>query len=353
MDSRQCDNLSTDPHALQRWTCRVLEKAGVRTDSAEIVAKCLINADLRGISSHGVARIPIYLKRIGLNLVRTDTEPQIVRQCHGSFLIDAADGLGHPVAAWAMGLCIERARETGVAVAGIFNSTHFGMAGYYAQIATRSGMIGCSLSNSSPRMAPWGARDALFGTNPLAIAVPRGEGWSLVLDMATSVAALGKILLAANENAPIPEGWALDRQGNLTTDAREALAGTVLPVGGPKGSGLALMLDILTGVLTGGAFGSQVNSLYRNLTAPERCGHFLSAINVEAFIPSVDFYQRIDRYIEDIKRCQPRAGVDQIYVPGEIEYAKEMMAKTSGLRLSSHTARELREIGEDMGIPFP
>ena len=251
-----------------------------------------------------------------------------------------------------MRLCVEKARRTGSAVAGIRNSTHFGMAGYYSEIAAREGMIGITTTNSSPRMAPWGSRDALLGTNPLAIAVPGPDNGSVVLDMATSVAALGKIMLAAADGTPIPEGWALDADGRPTTDASAALKGTVLSFGGPKGSGLAFMLDVLSGVLTGGSFGSKVRSLYRDMSNPERCGHFLFAIDVEAFMPISDFRAHINRYAAEFKRCRPVPGVSEVYLPGEIESRRERAAQAESLLLAPKTYEELLRVAQETGVPF-
>jgi len=337
---------------LAAWTERVFVASGVPPVSSKVVADCLVTADLKGMPSHGVSRIPIYIQRIRLGLVCPNANPKILRESPSALQIDAANGLGHPTASWGMRLCVEKARRTGSAVAGIFNSTHFGMAGYYAEIGAREGVIGIATSNSSPRMAPWGSRDALLGTNPLAIAVPGPDGGPIVLDMATSVAALGKIMLAAADGTPIPDAWALDADGHPTTDAAAALKGTVLPVGGPKGSGLAFMLDVLSGVLTGGSFGSQVRSLYRDMSNPEQCAHFLFAIDVEAFQPISEFRARMERYAGEFKRCRPMPGVSEVYLPGELERRCERVGRAEGLRLPSKTYEDLIQVARDTGVPF-
>jgi LDH2 family malate/lactate/ureidoglycolate dehydrogenase len=306
-----------------------------------------------GVSSHGVSRMPIYLKRVDLGLVSVGAAPEIVRESPSALVVDAGNGFGHPAAAWAAERCIEKASASGAAVAGVVNSTHFGMAGHYAELIAKAGMIGIATTNSSPRMAPWGASDALLGTNPLAIAVPTGDdSEAIVLDMATSVAALGKIVEAAAEPRAIPPGWALDAVGEFTTDPQAALAGTVLPFAGPKGSGLAFMLDVLAGILTGARFGVEVGSLYRDLTSPERCGHFLAAVKVESFMPLPDFHRRIAHYVGMLKACRPRAGFDEVLLPGEAERRREQVARRDGVELSASTYAGLLEIADARGVPL-
>lgn len=337
---------------LAAWVRRLFVRRGVPDEAAGIVAECLVTADLRGVSSHGVSRVPIYVKRLAEGLVRADARPRIVREETGSVLIDAGDGFGHPAGVFAVRECLARARQTGVAVAGVFNSTHFGMAGYYAEIAARDGMIGVATTNSSPRMAPWGALDALLGTNPLAIAVPGAEaGAAVVLDMATSVVALGRVVEAAANKTTLPVGWALDSCGQPTTDPGKALDGTVLPMAGPKGSGLAFMLDVLSGLLTGGHFGREVRSLYRDFSAPERCGHFFITIDVRAFQPLSDFQRRMGDYVVAFRECRPRPGADGVFLPGELERCHETQARAEGVWLSPATHRQLCQLSEEGGVP--
>ena len=337
---------------LVEWAERVFVTAGVPVDVARVVADCLVRADLMGVSSHGVSRMAIYLKRLDLGLVSTAASPRVIRESPSTLLVDAGEGFGHPAAVWTAHRCVEKARPTGATVAGIVNSTHFGMAGYYAEIIAEAGMVGLATTNTSPRMAPWGAMDALMGTNPLAIAVPGDAGESIVLDMATSVAALGKITEAAAQLRTIPDGWALDAEGRPTTDPAAALKGTVLPIAGPKGSGLAFMLDILAGVLTGGCFGAQVGSLYRDFSTPERCGHFLAALDVEAFLPLDAFRDRIAYYADAFKACRPQPGVDEVFLPGEIERRRERAGRLNGVCLPAETHSSLLQIADERGIPL-
>ena len=344
--------MAVNAGGLAEWIEQVLSSNGVASDAAATIADCLVSADMKGVASHGVARLPVYLSRLKQGIVNPDPAPTVVSESGAVVLIDADGGFGHPVAAFGMRTAIDRARTAGAAAVGIRNSTHFGMAGYYAEMAAREDAIGIVTTNSAPRMAPWGGKDAVLGTNPLAIAVPRVVA-PIVLDMATSVAALGRILIAAAGGSTIPEGWALDEDGHPTTDPKAALIGTLAPVGGPKGSGLAFMLDILCGVLTGGAFGLDVRSLYRDPTMPERCGHFMLVIDVNAFVPIDVFRAAIERYVTDFKASSPVADSGEIFLPGEIQQRLEHQARSDGIIYDSWAFDDLRRIAEDSGIQLP
>lgn len=336
---------------LAGWIERLLMEAGVDIESAQIVADCLVQADMKGTTSHGVSRMPIYLKRLDAGLVSAGAIPKIEKETQSGLLINAGGGFGHPAAIWAAERCVAKARNTGVSVAGVLNSTHFGMASYYAEFIAKAGMIGLATTNSSARMAPWGAVDALFGTNPLAIAVPSDDG-VVVLDIATSVAALGKITEAAARGDTIPADWALDVEGNPTTDPAAALRGTVLPFAGPKGSGLAFMLDVLAGVLTGGCFGPDVGSLYRDWDKPEQCGHFLIAIDIEGFLPLPEFRQRIANYVKVFKASAPRPGFKEVLLPGELERRRQRVSERHGIALEPHIYSSLIKIANDRDVPL-
>ena len=346
------DRMLIDAATLKDWVIRVFVANSVPYDQADIIADCLVRADMKGVASHGVSRIPIYLKRLGLGLVRADARPKIIRETDSTGVVDAGDGFGHPAAMFGLRFAIERARRTGAGVAGIINSTHFGMAAHYGEIASSEDCVALVSTNSSPRMAPWGARDALFGTNPLAISVPGPTG-PLVLDMATSAAALGRIVMAAAAGQAIPPGWALDREGRPTTDAATALGGTVVPMAGPKGSGLAFMLDVLCGALTGGEFGLSVRSLYRDMDVPEQCAHFMIVINVAAFIPVEQFRAAMTRYVSDFKACRPAEGIETVYLPGEIEQMRLHRALAEGVPIELSTLQALQEIATATGIALP
>jgi LDH2 family malate/lactate/ureidoglycolate dehydrogenase len=283
-----------DWKALRSFCEEVLVAAGVPEKDALIVAASLVDADLAGMKSHGVTRLNDYLLRMEQGLMTPTTKLDVVRETPSTALLDANDGWGQVASDRAVELVVEKAREVGSAWVGVRNSNHNGTAAYWTMMIAREGMVGICSMNTSPVMAAHGSKRPTLGTNPLSIAVPSSSGRPVVLDMATSNQARGKIILAAKNNDPIPEGWAITSEGLPTTDAKEALKGSVLPLGGPKGSGLAIMLDILTGVLTGAEFGAKMPRMYDD-PQPQRVGHMFSAISVEAFMPMTEFLSRMTR----------------------------------------------------------
>ena len=225
----------------------VFVKIGVDADKAHLVSDSMVKADLRGVSSHGVTRTRIYVDRIRRGLVDPKAAPEIIRERAATALLDAKNGIGQVVSQYAIEIAIKKAREVGVGFVGVAHSNHFGMAAYYTLQAVGEGMIGVAMTNAPATMAPWGARLPYMGTNPLSVAVPADKRLPIVLDMATSVVARGKIILAAQKGEKIPEGWAIDKEGRVTTDPKAALEGAVLPFGGPKGSAIAILIDVLSG----------------------------------------------------------------------------------------------------------
>jgi LDH2 family malate/lactate/ureidoglycolate dehydrogenase len=335
---------------LKELCLKILTEVGLPKREAEIVSGCLLKAELRGVDSHGVSRIPIYVKRLKLGLIKPKARKKIIKKYGSIVVIDGDHGMGHVIGTEAMKECIRTARTKGIAFAGVINSTHFGIASYYTILAAEQDMIGFSSSNSSPRMAPWGSSKALLGTNPISIAIPTGIGFPLVLDMATSTVALGKIMTAAKQGEKIPIGWAIDRNGKITQDPNKALKGSVLPFSGPKGSGLSLVLDILCGTLSGGCSGTKVNSMYRNLTDPEYVGNFLGAINIRAFSPIEEFKKQVDYQLNEIRDSRPANGFDKVLVPGEIEYEKELANLKNGIPIKKGVVKELIDITEELNL---
>ena len=314
----------------------VLTAAGVDSEAAALIATSLATADARAIASHGMVRLlPEYVRRLGQRSTNPCPTLRTVRQTGGGALIDADGAPGQLAGTAAMNLAISLARTHGIAAVGVRNSSHFGIGALYVERATAADMIGVALTNATPNMPPAGGRARLLGTNPLAIGVPTGAGEPLLLDMSTSVVARGKIVMAEQEGRSIPAGWAIDADGIPTVDAAAALAGAVLPMAGYKGAGLALMIDVLSGVLTGAAYGADVVDLYDRGAAHQDVGHFFIAIAVEAFMPIATFHERIGRYIAMV-RSQPRQpGVDRIYLPGELEFAAARRAEHEGIAVSS------------------
>ncbi len=337
------------PGTLETFARRVLEAAGGDAAESAVVAENLVAANLRGIDSHGVIRLPLYVSRLEAGLVAPRTKLEIVREAPAACVLDAGNGWGAVAGRAAMGEAIKRARRAGVGVAAVRNSNHFGIAAFYAQAAAAENMIGIALTNASPAMAPWGGKAPYFGTNPICVAVPAGRERPVIYDGATSVAAIGKIVLAAKKGETIPPTWATDPEGRPTTDPDVAASGTLLPMGEYKGYGLALMVDVLAGILAGAAFGPYVSNL-RRLDAPQNVGHFFAALNISAFLDLDEFLAGMEHLAQDIRNALRAAGSDRIYLPGEIEWEWERKRKAEGIPVPEGVLKELRELGKRYSV---
>ena len=342
-------DMKVDWKALREFCAEVLRAAGVPENDARIVASSLVDADLSGMKSHGVTRLNDYLQRMEQGLMTPATKIDVVRETPSTALLDANDGWGQVASEKAVELVVEKAREGGSAWVGVRNSNHNGTAGYWTMKIAREGMVGICAMNTSPVMAAHGSKRPTLGTNPLSIAVPSRSGRPVVLDMATSNQARGKIILAAKNNDPIPEGWAITSEGLPTTDAKEALKGSVLPLGGPKGSGLAIMLDILTGVLTGAEFGAKMPRMYDD-PQPQRVGHLFSAISVDAFVPMTEFLSRMDEKEQETREGPPAPGFERVSMPGDGTHERMAMHRESGIPLTHEVYADLLAAAERYGV---
>lgn len=286
------------PHEpLLDFATKAFIAVGCPPDEARISADTLVEADLRGVHSHGVMRLPIYVKRIQTGVVAARADCKVVAETAATANVDGGNGMGQVVAVRAMELAIAKARTAGAGIVGVRGSNHYGAAAYFAMMALPHDMIGFSMTVGAANiMAPTGGIEPLLGNNPFAIAVPAGEELPPVLDMANSVVARGKIVLAMKKGEKIPEGWAADKDGVPTTDARAAYEGLVLPVGGYKGYGLAFMVAALAGVLTGAAVGRQVANFYEDFVKVQNVGHLNAAIRVDAFMPVDQFKKGMDAF---------------------------------------------------------
>ena len=334
-----------DWEALRTFCEEVLGAVGVPQNDARIVAASLVDADLSGMKSHGVTRLNDYLLRMEQGLMTPTTKIDNARETPSTALLDANDGWGQVVSERAVELVIEKAKEVGSAWVGVRNSNHNGTAAYWTVKIAREGMVGICSMNTSPVMAAHGSRRPTLGTNPLSIAVPSSSGSPVVLDMATSKQARGKIILAAKNNDPIPEGWAITGEGLPTTDAKEALKGSVLPLGGPKGSGLAIMLDILTGVLTGAEFGAKMPRMYDD-PQPQRVGHMFSAIFIEAFMPMTEFLSRMDEKELETRQGPPAPGFERVAMPGDGTHERMATHREDGIPLTAEVYADLLAAAE-------
>lgn len=332
---------------LQRRCARILEHVGMLPEDAGYVAESLVLAELRGVRSHGVIRLRAYVERIKRGALNPRAALHVVRDSKAVAVLDACDGHGIPAGVRAMNLCIEKAHEYGIGAVAVRRSNHFGMAWYFVKRAVEKSMIGVAVSNGDALVAPWGARHRFLGTNPLAIGIPAGEEPPISVDMATSVAAHGRILLAQERNQPIPMGWALDRDGNPTNDPVAALQGALLPFGGAKGSALSLVIDLVSGPLAGALSSAFIGP---GFDRPQGLGHLFLVINVAKFIDPSEFKRRVDETIRLIRSLPPARGFDRVYVPGEPEWLAEQENRRHGIALDAVAMRDLQSLERDLGI---
>lgn len=336
---------------LRNYCGQLLQEAHVPPAEAVIAADALVEADLAGIESHGVSRMSAYLKKLRIGGVSPALQFKALTDTPGTGVYDACNGLGSVAGYRAMEVVIEKARKVGLALVTVKNSNHFGTAAHFAQMAIAHDMVGFTATNSVSAMAPWGGYVPYFGTNPFAVAVPAGREFPIVADMATSVVARGKILLASKKGQSIPSGWAVTKDGEDTTDPKAALSGTVLPFAGPKGSAIATLVECLTGILSGSVFATQIASMYQVETA-SRVSHCFGAIDLAAFGPVAEFKQKIDRMIGEIKHGPKAKNVAEIFLPGEIEARRKQERLRTGIPVSRAVLDELKREGESSRIPY-
>jgi len=335
---------------LEDFIIRVFLAAGLEENQASIVAKHLVLANMRGVDSHGVSRLDIYTKRLEIGITSRKTELKAVRETDSSMLIDGESGLGIVLCTEGIRIAVEKAKKTGLAVVGIRNSSHCGMLGAYTMYAAQNDCIAIAAANASSSVAPWGGKEAYFGTNPFSYGVPAGKEKNIVFDMATSVVAKGKIRMALVNNQKIPVGWAITKDGKPTTDPREAMDGLLLPVGGPKGYGLNFFVEVLSGLLSGAAFGPYIRNLYKDLDKSQDMGQFLFVMRADLFVPLEEFKKRMDQMIGEIRQISLAEGFDRIYLPGEIEQEKAEERERNGIPLTPETINELKAVGNRYSV---
>jgi len=357
------EHIKLNVDALQEFTINVLNKFGVPVTDAKIVADVLITAEQRGISSHGLQRLNRYTNGLKTGVIKPITNIQVLKETPNTLLISGGDGLGHVVGYNAMKLVIDKALKNNVAFAAVRDSNHYGIAGYYSMMALEHDLIGLSTTNSVAMVVPTHGRNAVMGTNPIAIAVPAGEERPFVLDMATSTIPRGKLEVYEREGKTIPTTWAIDELGNPTQDVARVLTnlldkkgGGLLPLGGAeeengghKGYGLSLAVDIFSGVLSGSIFGP---NLYIRKDAPTKVSHFFGAIKIEAFIELALFKSMMDEYINILKNSEKAAGKDRIFIHGEKEFELYEQQKEE-VSIHYKLVDELRKIGEEVNIKAP
>ena len=339
---------------LRQFAVDALAQQGVPESDAKLVAESLLRADLRGVHTHGLVRLPTYVDRLRVGLIAARPELRIEKPTPWSTVVDGGNGLGAVVATRAMQAALAAADGFGIGAATAKRSNHFGAAAVCALQAVERGYIGAALTPASRALAPYGSRAPLLGTNPIAVAVPAGARLApWVMDMATSIAARGHVRLAAMSGAAIPEGWALDEQGRPTTDAAAALRGVMLPLAGPKGSALAMLVEILGGVLSESGFAGTIRDMTRDFEAPQDAGHFFLAFRIDAFMPPPVFHERMETLIERLKALPPAAGFDEVTYPGEREARLESARRKTGIPLPTETISALTKLAERSGLELP
>lgn len=328
--------------SLREVVAAMFEKAGMPEADARHMGQCLVDADLRGVHSHGTRYVVNYVRALQRGAWNGRPHITVARDHHATAVIDGDRGAGHLVAHRAMQLAIEKARTYGTATVAVRNSNHCGALAYYTQMAADAGCIGFASTTAGRLMAPWGGVEKIIALNPLSWAAPTDREWSVDLDMATSVIAGSKLGMAIEKGERIPLGWALDEHGNATEDPAAALKGTLLPVGGPKGYGMSVCLDIISGVLSGATFGKALGG--------SGSGHFFQATDIEAFMPLAEFKALMGQLVDQIKGSQLAPGSQGIFLPGEIEWNNKTARTARGIPMTAVVMDELERVASELGV---
>ncbi|MBI3043444.1 MAG: Ldh family oxidoreductase [Betaproteobacteria bacterium] len=343
--------LRVSAQRLEEFIARAFQVVGISAGESKSIAELMVRADLQGSEGHGVFRLPQYIRRIRGGAVNIKPRIRVVREAAGMALVDGDNGMGHLVMRFATERAIEKAKAAGVAWVGVKWSNHAGPASLYAGMPPEHGMAGLYLAvGNANHLPPWGGLDMLLSTNPIAVAVPAGEEPPIVLDMATTVAAYGKVKTKAQRGEMMPEGWMMDRDGRPLTDPKRANDGFLLPIGGYKGYGLALIFGLLAGTLNGAAMGKDVVDFNADDVTPTNTGHVIVAIDVEAFQPLAEFKRNVDTLIRDIRSSKRLPGVDRIRLPGEGSHAARADRAKNGIPLPAPLAAALGQLAADLHI---
>ena len=323
----------------------IFEGVGMAAPDALLLADSLVFADLRGIHSHGVLRVPEYVEKLTVKGVNPRGRPQVVKQFGGCVVVDGGNSMGQIGMHFAMDEAIRRAEEHGIAAAAIRGSNHSGAMAYYAIQALPHNMIGFATTNALPTMAPWGGAEKIVGINPLGIAIPAHTELPIVHDAAFSGSSHGKIRIYQQKGLPIPESWALDKDGNPTTDPAVAIDGLLRPIGEFKGVSLALIMGMLSSMLSGAAYGLELGNMVDGPRAGQD-GHFVAAIKIAAFEEVDRFKERIDQAIRQLHEVRKAPGFERTYAPGEVEQLREQAYRRDGIPLNEVTLADLRRVAE-------
>ncbi|HEX6081294.1 MAG TPA: Ldh family oxidoreductase [Methylomirabilota bacterium] len=350
--------VTVSAEALTAFIVSVLEALQMSPANASLTADLMVRTDLRGVDSHGIGMLPRYVEWTRAGFVDPAAEPVVARDELATALVDGQKGLGHPASVLAMNLAIAKAANYGMGIVAVRNSNHFGACANYSMMALERGMIGLAVTNSPfVAMVPTFARKPMMGTNPLSFAAPAARHSPFVLDMATTTVAVGKLTIASRWNKPIPEGWGLDREGRPTTSAQEVLASRLLsPLGGNrelgshKGYGLGVMVDILSGVLSGAVYGDVLDRKGARGRKESNTGHCFAAIDIERFRPLEEFTASMDDMLGALKNTPRAEGQERVYTAGEPEAETERLRRIQGIPIAPALVRQCNEIAADLRV---
>ncbi|WP_165769158.1 Ldh family oxidoreductase [Virgibacillus profundi] len=322
----------------------ILTKVGLSNEQAEMASKIMNYADIRGIDSHGLILLKTYVERIRNKIISKEPIYKWFQKTTVISLLDGDHGIGHFLGNLAMEEAIKTAKKNSLGLVLVKNATHYGASGYYTELAAKHGMIGITTTNTMPLMAPTGGAERVLGNNPISFSVPREGEDPVVVDIATSVVAAGKLILQNQKNEPIPEGWALDKNGKPTTDPFEGYegGGTLLPIGNHKGYALSFIMDVLAGVLSGSGYGKKVGH--------SDIGFIMMAIDIEQIMPREQFNIRLDDFITMVKGAKKANKNNSIYLPGEIEYSKKKEREKHGVTINENLYKELKQLISDLEL---
>lgn len=343
------DGAVIDHRALSQVVEAIFTACRVSAEDARIITRSLVQADLRGIHSHGVLRVPDYVAKLTTGGVDPRGAPRIQRESAAALVIDGDNSMGQVGGTYAMGEAIARAHRYGIGVAALGHSNHCGTMDFFTRMAVDAGCIGIAATNALPTMAPWGGREKIVGINPLSIAMPSDEPHPLVMDMAFGATAHGKIRVYAQKGLPIPEGWALDANGVPTTDATSALDGLIQPIGAFKGVAIAVMTGALSTLLSGAAYGTELGNMIDG-PRPGADGQFFAALRIASFEDEATFRRRTGDIIRQLRACELAPGHVRIFPPGALEHEFENRYSYEGIPLAVETLQGIRQEAERLGV---
>ena len=339
---------------MMEWISDIFAATGLPKDVSDLVSDSLIDADARGVYSHGAQRVKLYSKRILTGCINKEAVPSVICDSDAVAVVDGDDGMGQIVGKYCMELAIEKAAKYGISFVVARRSNHYGRCAYYTRMALEHDMIGFSATiGGGNLMAPWGGSDSRVGNNPYSYAIPANKHYPVVLDQAMSVVAKGKVDVAAKTHATIPDTWALDRYGRPTTDPNEALEGSLRPIADYKGSGMAIVIGMLCSVISDANIGPTLKTIYKDFDGSLGKGQMFMAIDVKRMTDIDAFKDRMDKQIEFIKESPPAVGTEEVFLPGEMEYRNYDRQIANGIVYPVEVIQEIEKIAADLNVARP